>query len=141
VDFCSHNHKVKFCCHDYKVDFCAHNHKVDFWGHDLKMNLCGHNQKVDFCGHGRRGNFCAHCHNGNCWGHNRKVVEFTSTLAISLYSYIPVHTIVYLIQFYVIKFVSDLWQVSGFIWLSELSLCRSPFILLWGNLIHNLPYM
>ena len=25
--------------------------------------------------------------------------------------------------------------------LSGLSLCRSPFILLWGNLIQNLPYM
>jgi len=25
--------------------------------------------------------------------------------------------------------------------LSALSLCRSPFILLWGNLIHNLLYM
>jgi hypothetical protein len=28
----------------------------------------------------------------------------------------PVHGEVYWIQHYVIKFVSDLWQVSGFLW-------------------------
>ena len=28
----------------------------------------------------------------------------------------PIHDKVYSIQHYVIKFVSDLWQVSGFLW-------------------------
>jgi len=43
------------------------------------------------------------------------VVGFTTTCAISAYhvSLNPIHGEVYLIQQYVIKFVSDLWQVSG----------------------------
>jgi hypothetical protein len=31
----------------------------------------------------------------------------------------PAHGKVYLIQHYVIKFVSDLWQISGFLWVSS----------------------
>jgi hypothetical protein len=31
-------------------------------------------------------------------------------------SYNPAHGEVYLIQHYVIKFVSNLWQVGGFLW-------------------------
>jgi hypothetical protein len=47
------------------------------------------------------------------------VVGFTTTCAVSAYhhqvvSSNPVHGEVYLIQHYVIKFVSDLRQVSGF---------------------------
>jgi len=42
------------------------------------------------------------------------VVGFTTTYAISAYHH-PVHGEVYSIQHYVIKFVSDLRQVSGFL--------------------------
>jgi hypothetical protein len=46
------------------------------------------------------------------------VFRFTTTVhittkAVSLY---PVHGEVYSIQYYVIKFVSDLQQVGGFLW-------------------------
>ena len=36
-----------------------------------------------------------------------------TTKVVSLY---PVYRVVYLIQYYVIKFVSDLRQVGGFLW-------------------------
>ena len=49
----------------------------------------------------------------NC---DRMVVEFTITSAIKVVSSSPVHSEVYLIQHYVIKFVTDLRQVSGFLW-------------------------
>ena len=50
------------------------------------------------------------------------VVGFTTTYAISAYittnvvNLNPIHGEVYLIQHYVIKFVSDLWRVGGFLW-------------------------
>jgi hypothetical protein len=44
-------------------------------------------------------------------GHDRMVVGFTTSCAISAY-----HGEVYWIQHYVIKFVSDLWQVGWFFW-------------------------
>jgi hypothetical protein len=55
-------------------------------------------------------------------GRHRMVVGFTTTCAISAYitSKVeisnPVHDEVYSIQHYVIKFVSDLRQVGGFLW-------------------------
>ena len=57
-------------------------------------------------------------------GRDRMVVEYTTTYAISAYHGIttnvvsshPDHGEVYLIQHYVIKFVSDLRQVGGFLW-------------------------
>jgi hydrogenase maturation factor len=50
------------------------------------------------------------------------VVGFTTTYAISAYHYKvcrsnPTHGEVYSLQHYMIKFVSDLWQVSGFLWI------------------------
>ena len=50
----------------------------------------------------------------------RKVVRFTTTCEINpittkIVSLKPVHGEVYLIQHYAIKFVSDLWQVGGFL--------------------------
>ena len=53
-------------------------------------------------------------------GLDRMVVGFTTACAISAYhtkvvSLNLVHSEVYLIQYYVIKFVSDFWQVCGFI--------------------------
>jgi len=53
-------------------------------------------------------------------GHDRMVVGFTTTCAISVYhhqvvSSNPVHGEVYSIQHYMIKFVSDLRQVCGFL--------------------------
>ena len=55
-------------------------------------------------------------------GRDRMLVGFTTTCAISAYHHYlvvssnPVHGEVYLIQHYVIKFVSDLRQVCGFLW-------------------------
>jgi hypothetical protein len=57
------------------------------------------------------------------WGHHGLdclVVEFTITFAINAYhhkscEFKSAHGKVYLIQHYVIKFVSDLRQVSGFL--------------------------
>ena len=50
-------------------------------------------------------------------GHDRMVVGFTTTWAITTKVVIsnPVHGKVYLIQHYVIKFISDLRQVCGFL--------------------------
>ena len=51
------------------------------------------------------------------WGHrgiDRIVVGFTTTCA-NIMSLNPAHSEVYLIQNYVIKLVSDLWQVSSFL--------------------------
>jgi hypothetical protein len=50
-------------------------------------------------------------------GSDRMVVEFTTTCAITtkVVSSNPVHDKVYLIQHYVIKFVSDLRQVRGYL--------------------------
>jgi len=54
-------------------------------------------------------------------GHDRMVVGLTTTYVISAYHHYyvvrsnPAHGEVYLIQHYVIKFVSDLRQVSGFL--------------------------
>ena len=45
--------------------------------------------------------------------HDRIAIGFTTTCAISLN---PENGKVYLIQHYVIKFVSDLRQVNGFLW-------------------------
>jgi hypothetical protein len=52
------------------------------------------------------------------------VVRFTTTYAISsittkIVSSNPAHGEVYSIQYYVIKFVSDLYQVSGFLWVLQ----------------------
>jgi len=55
-------------------------------------------------------------------GNDCMVVGFTTTCAISAHHHLscvslnPVHGQVYLIQHYVIKFVSDLRQVCGFLW-------------------------
>jgi hypothetical protein len=56
----------------------------------------------------------------DCCGHDRMMVGFTTTCAISaittkVVSSNPIHGEVYSIHHYVIKFVSDLWQVSGFL--------------------------
>ena len=54
-----------------------------------------------------------------CHGRDHMVVGFTTTCAISAYQAVSlnlVHGKVYLIQHYVIKFVSDLRQVCGFLW-------------------------
>ena len=53
-------------------------------------------------------------------GRDRMTIGFTTTYAIGAYhakvvSSNPVHGEVYLIQHYVIKFVSDLRQVGGFL--------------------------
>ena len=63
-------------------------------------------------------------------GRDRMVIGFTTTYAISAYLPIPtkvvgsnpVHGEVYSIQLYVIKFVSDLRQVGGFLDFTELLL-------------------
>ena len=47
-----------------------------------------------------------------CHGHDRMVVGFPITCPISAYHH---SGRVYLMQYYVIKFVSALWQVSGFL--------------------------
>ena len=55
-------------------------------------------------------------------GHGRMVVGLTTTYAISVYHHLhvvcsnPTHDEVCSIQYYVIKFVSDLRQVVGFLW-------------------------
>jgi hypothetical protein len=54
-----------------------------------------------------------------CRGHDHMVVGFTATYAISAYhpkvvSLNPAHGEMYSIQHYVIKFISNLWQVGGF---------------------------
>ena len=54
-------------------------------------------------------------------GRDHMVVGFTTTYAISAYRYKvrrsnPTHGEVYSLQHYTIKFVSDLRQVSGFLW-------------------------
>jgi len=67
--------------------------------------------------------FVLEAYSHSCWchhGRDRMVVGSTSTCAISAYhtkvvSSNPVHAEVYSIQHYVIKFVSNLWQVSGFL--------------------------
>ena len=61
---------------------------------------------------------------GRC-GHDHMVVEFTTSFTISTFVYLSVSPLnlwiesrsgeVYLIQHYVIKFDSDLRQVSGFL--------------------------
>ena len=51
-----------------------------------------------------------------CHGQDRMVVGFITTRAISVVSSTPAHGEVYSIQYYVIKFVSDLRQVGGFLW-------------------------
>ena len=54
-------------------------------------------------------------------GHGRMVVGFTTTYAISVYHHLhvvssnPTHDEVCSIQYYLIKFVSDLRQVGGFL--------------------------
>jgi hypothetical protein len=53
-------------------------------------------------------------------GHDRMEVEFTTTCAISAYHHYscefePCSWDVYSIQHYVIKFVSYLWQIGGFL--------------------------
>ena len=53
-----------------------------------------------------------------CSGRGRMVVGFATTCSISatkVVSLNPAHGEVYSIQHYVIKFVSDLWQVGGFL--------------------------
>ena len=50
-----------------------------------------------------------------CHDHDRMVIGFTTTCAIGAVSSNPVHGEVYSIQHYVIKFVSDLQQVGGFL--------------------------
>ena len=57
---------------------------------------------------------------GHC-GLDRMVVGFITTYAINAYHHLhcefePLSGKVHLIQNYVIKFVSDLWQVGGFLW-------------------------
>ena len=53
-----------------------------------------------------------------CRGCDRMVVGFTTTYAISaVVSSNSTHGEVYSIQHYVIKFVSDLWQICGFLWI------------------------
>jgi hypothetical protein len=41
------------------------------------------------------------------------------SITTNIVSLNPAHGKVYLIQHYVIKFVSDLWQISGFLWVSS----------------------
>jgi len=53
------------------------------------------------------------CNVGGLRGCDRMVVGFTITCTISAYH--PVHGEVYSIQHYVIKVVSDLGQVGGFL--------------------------
>ena len=59
------------------------------------------------------------CHQGRC-GHDRMIVGFINTCAINAYHHLcefePRSGEVYSIQHYVIKFVSDLRQVGGFLW-------------------------
>jgi len=50
-------------------------------------------------------------------GRDRVVVGFTTTCAISAYHHLGCEFEVYLIQHYVIKCVSDLQLVGGFLWL------------------------
>jgi hypothetical protein len=64
--------------------------------------------------------FCQSKFKGGRRGRERMVVGFTSTYAISAYttkvvSSNPVHGRLYSMQYYVIKFVSDLRQVGGFL--------------------------
>jgi hypothetical protein len=54
-------------------------------------------------------------------GRDRVVVGFTTSCAISTYTYKvvssnPAHCEVYSIQHYVIKFATDFLQVSGYLW-------------------------
>jgi hypothetical protein len=53
----------------------------------------------------------------NCRSRDRMVVGFriTYTITTSVVSLNPAHDEVYSIQPYVIKFVNDLWQFSGFL--------------------------
>jgi len=56
----------------------------------------------------------------DCHGHDRMVVRFTTTYAIIAYHHwswalASLSGKVYSIHYYVIKFVSDLRQVSGFL--------------------------
>ena len=55
---------------------------------------------------------------------DRMVVEFATTCAIIAYHHLscefePIHGEVYSIKYYVIKFVSDLRQVCGFLWVLQ----------------------
>jgi len=52
---------------------------------------------------------------GRC-GRDHMVVGFITTYAISAMSSNPAHGEMYTIQHYVIRFVSDLRQVGGFLW-------------------------
>ena len=64
--------------------------------------------------------FYLYCLGAGRHGRDRMVVGFTTTCAIRAYhhescEFEPVHGEVYLIQHYVIKFVSNLRQVDGFL--------------------------
>ena len=48
-----------------------------------------------------------------CHGHDRMVVRFITTYSVAMFE--PRSGEVYSIQHYVIKFVCDFWQVSGFL--------------------------
>jgi hypothetical protein len=46
-------------------------------------------------------------------------VQSVLSIITNVVSSNPVHAEVYSIQHYVIKFVSDLWQISGFLWVLQ----------------------
>ena len=57
---------------------------------------------------------------GRCGGHDRILLDLQLSvqsvpITINVVSLNPVHGEVYLIQHYVLKFVSNLWQVGGFL--------------------------
>ena len=59
--------------------------------------------------------FIVTCHTDQCChGHDPMVVGFTTTYATKVVSSNPAHGVVYSIQHYVIKFVSDFRQVNDF---------------------------
>jgi hypothetical protein len=65
-------------------------------------------------------NYISHTRIGGRRGHDRMIVGFITTYAISAYhhshcEFEPCSGEVYSIQHYLIKFVSDLQQVSGFL--------------------------
>jgi len=74
----------------------------------------------------------------NRGSYDHMVIGFTTTCAISanptkVVSSNPVHGKVYSIQHYVIKFVSDLRQVSGFLWVLKFWLVYLLKIILFQN--------
>jgi hypothetical protein len=77
-------------------------------------------------------------------GRDRMVVGFTITYASIAYHHLscefePIHGEMYLIQHYVIKFVSDLRQVGGFFWVnSKIKFKKKDtmFVLRWSFLLH-----